>query len=243
MAPIWGGVVARAVTYAIQKLWPDMKDRRVLVYGFGYPYIDLFQKTDRIVYLMPPDQGGFPWPEGEKNLLAISARTELPIESNSLDGVILVHSLEFTNAIEPHFEEIWRVLKSNGRVMVIVPNRMGFWARADHTPFGQGSPFSLYQVHRYLRAALFIPERHLPILYTLPIRWSLLLRLSPFLEKYGRFIYPSFAGLHVVEAAKQVYAGLAMPVKERARVRGEVLVGVAPQPQTHHPANTPGQSD
>lgn len=219
-----GGVVARAIHTTIAKLWPDPAARRIVVFGYGEPYVDCFAGAERLAFLMPPDQGAFPWPDPRKNLVAISARTALPIETNSVDGVMILHSLEFTNAIEPHLAEVWRILKSNGRVMIIVPNRIGFWARVDWSPFGHGTPFSLSQLHRYLRDALFIPERHVPILYALPLRFRMLLRLAPFLEKYAGYVIPALAGLHVVEASKQVYAGLAIPVQTRQRVKGEVLV-------------------
>lgn len=222
-----GHVVADAVSSVIAKWWPDMAGRRVLVYGYGMPYGALFHGAERAVYLMPPDQGAFPWPEDGKNLVALSARTALPIETSSLDGVLLIHSLEFTNAVETHLNEVWRILKSNGRLIVVVPNRVGFWARVDWAPFGQGTPFSLGQLNRYLRDALFTPERKTTALYALPMRWQIFLRLSRVLEKYARYVYPGLAGLHIVEASKQVYAGLAIPVRA-ARVKGtRVLVPTA----------------
>lgn len=219
-----GGVVRAAVFSAIQKLWPDMTGRHVMVFGYGAPYHDLFAPAERLLYLMPPDQGAYPWPEAEKNSVAVAARTALPIQSNTLDGVVLIHSLEYTNATDLHLDEIWRVLKSQGRLMIIVPSRTGFWARAEWSPFGQGTPFTLSQVHRYLRDALFIPERHVPILYTPPLRLRILMRCARFFETYCPFFLSPIAGLHVVEASKQVYAGLALPATKNVRVRGEILV-------------------
>lgn len=220
-----GAVAARAVTAALARLWPDMAGRRVVVFGYGEPYVASFAGTERLAFLMPPEQGAFPWPDPQKNLVAIAARTAIPIETSSVDGVVLLHSLEFTNAVHPHLTELWRILKSQGRLMIVVPNRIGFWSRVDWSPFGHGTPYSLSQVHRYLRDALFIPEHHIPILYALPLRWRLLLRVAPFLERYAPYVIPALAGLHVVEASKQVYAGLALPVRDHGRVKGEVLVG------------------
>jgi hypothetical protein len=42
--------------------------------------------------------------------------------------------------------EVWRVLAPNGRLLAVVPNRRGLWARIDTTPFGHGRPFSRGQV-------------------------------------------------------------------------------------------------
>ena len=40
----------------------------------------------------------------------------------------------------PLLRECWRVLRDDGRLLVVVPNRLGSWALFDHTPFGQGRP-------------------------------------------------------------------------------------------------------
>ncbi len=221
-API-GGVVQRAITAALTRFWPDPTNRRIMVYGYSEPYTNLFSRADRTLYFMPPDQGAYPWPTGAKNAVAITARTALPLETDSLDGVILIHSLEFTNAIDPHLTEIWRVLKSQGRLIVIVPNRLGFWTRVDWSPFGQGSSFTLGQVQRYLRESLFIPDRSTPLLFAWPLRTRLAIKMAPFLEKYMPFLVPSFAGLHMIEASKQVYAGLALPVKSAQRTKATTL--------------------
>jgi SAM-dependent methyltransferase len=215
-----GGVVAQVVGSTIQKLWPDAKGRRVMVYGYGLPYQEQFAGAERLAFLMPPDQGGFPWPEDGDNLVALASRNALPLETSSLDGVVLIHALEYTHEVDEHLSEIWRCLKSNGRLIIIVPNRVGFWARADWAPFGHGAPFTLPQINRHLRDALFIPGRHTPVLFALPLRWGLAQRLARFLERIGPYVMPGLAGLHVVEATKQVYGGLALPVKVKSRVRG-----------------------
>ncbi len=54
-------------------------------------------------------------------------------------------------------KEIWRVLSPAGRVVIVVPNRRGVWARFEHTPFGTGRPFSRSQLNELLRDANFTP--------------------------------------------------------------------------------------
>ena len=46
--------------------------------------------------------------------------------------------------------ELWRVTAPNGRLIVVVPRRGGFWAQADNTPFGSGYPFSRGQLEKLL---------------------------------------------------------------------------------------------
>ena len=112
--------------------------------------------------------------------------------------------------------EIWRVLKSNGRMVLVVPNRGGFWARGDSTPFGQGAVYSLAQVKRLLRDYGFVHEGHLGALYLPPV-FAFMKSLRWF-ERFGQRFLPFGAGVHIVEVSKQLYAD--------ARPSGGSKVGV-----------------
>ena len=61
------------------------------------------------------------------------------------------------SAPAPLLREMWRVLTPEGRLLLIVPNRRGVWARLDTTPFGHGRPYSRGQLERLLTDALFTP--------------------------------------------------------------------------------------
>ena len=37
-----------------------------------------------------------------------------------------------------------------GHLFIVVPNRTGFWARSDLTPFGFGRPYSISQLSKIL---------------------------------------------------------------------------------------------
>ena len=49
------------------------------------------------------------------------------------------------------------MLAPGGRLVIVVPNRRGVWARFEHTPFGNGRPFSRGQLTSLLREANFTP--------------------------------------------------------------------------------------
>ena len=69
----------------------------------------------------------------------------------------LVHVVECAEILRPMMREIWRVLSSNGRLLVIAPNRRGIWARLEHTPLGHGRPYTSSQLYRLLRETLCKP--------------------------------------------------------------------------------------
>lgn len=203
-----GRIVRRLLREELLRLWPEANGLRILGGGYAVPYLKIYaEQSERTVAVMFSGQGVHYWPVDGKNLTAIAHETELPFETNSIDRILLIHSLEFTGFLKPAFEEFWRVLKSNGRILVVVPNRMGLWARAHWTPFGHGTPYSAGQVEEFLRENLFIPERTGRALFIPPFKSQTLLRSAGLWEKIGKTLCPAMGGMIFVEASKQIYAG------------------------------------
>jgi SAM-dependent methyltransferase len=111
--------------------------------------------------------------------------------------------------------EVWRILTPGGRMIAVAPNRRGWWASVDTTPFGYGQPYSRRQLEILLRQSLFSPERSDEVLYVPPYQRSSILRLAPVFERIGGRLGLPGAGLHIVEASKQLYK----PVLLRKTVR------------------------
>jgi len=216
------GVHVRKILRAhIQSWWPDVKNQRIAGIGFAAPYLDVFlPDAERCLAVMPAGQGVYPWPENSRNLTMLAEESELPLETNSVDRVLLIHSLEYAELLRSNLQEIWRVLKSNGRLLVVAPNRLGFWARADWSPYGQGTPYSLDQLRWFLRDNLFVYERHKGALFMPPIRRKLIYRSADTFEKVCPYILPALAGVHMVEASKQLYAGMDIGGGSKVKVRG-----------------------
>jgi hypothetical protein len=105
--------------------------------------------------------------------------------------------------------EAWRVLASGGRLLAVIPNRRGVWARVDTTPFGHGRPYSRSQITQLLRQTWFTPSAWGEALFVPPIKSGSLLRSAAAWERVGAALSLPFAGVHIVEATKQVYRPLA----------------------------------
>jgi len=224
-----GRVVRRLLLRHIVNIWPDMKDLRCLGYGYPIPYLKVFlNDCELISALMPSGQGAHHWPDNNLNLTAVCQENDLPLETNSVDRILMVHALEFSDDPAGNFEELWRVLKSSGRLLMIVPNRMGLWARSDHSPLGQGTPYSASQLERFLRENLFVHEKTSQALFVPPFKNSLFLRSAGFFEQTGRYFYPALGGVHIIEATKQLYAGKGL--KEKSRMPFPLKEAVQPKP-------------
>ena len=143
--------------------------------------------------------------------------------------MLLVHSLEHAENPRETLKEIWRVLAPGGRLVIVVPNRRGVWARFEHTPFGTGRPFSRGQLTALLRETNFTPAAWSEALLFPPSKRRWMMRFHRLLERSGRRLWPIFSGVIIVEAQKRLYQG--MPVAQRASRRVFVPV-LSPQGAT-----------
>jgi SAM-dependent methyltransferase len=213
-----GQVARRLVRRRIRLIWPSVTSMRVLGLGYATPYLRVFRdEAERVIAVMPSSQGVLPWPAEGPNAVTLADEGELPLQDFSIDRVLLVHGLEYSEQIRPLLKEIWRVMAGGGRLLAVVPNRRGIWARIDSTPFGQGHPFTPGQLSRLLRAADFTPERVGAALFVPPTGSRMMLRSAYAIERIGERWFTTFAGVSIVEASKQLYARPAMRRKENRR--------------------------
>lgn len=220
-----GRVVQRLVRQSLRKIWPEVKGLRVLGLGYALPFLrSFFGEAERVAALMPARQGVVFWPPDGKGLTALCDEGEWPVETNSVDRLLVMHFLENTDRLEEALKEAWRVMSGGGRVLLVVPNRAGLWAKSDRTPFGHGTPYTVMQIHKILRQNLFVPERSERALFFPPSRSRLLLLLAPAIERFGARFFHAFGGLNVIEASKQLYAPtMASGMQARAKAQRVVI--------------------
>ncbi len=213
------GIVARRLIGArLKERWPSVAGESLVGIGYATPYLRaLGDGAVRVLALMPATQGVVNWPREGPNAVALVCDDELPLPNASIDRVLVIHSLEVATNERDQLREIWRVLAPGGRVILVVPNRRGFWAHTEATPFGYGRPFGRTQLTALLRDALFSPVGWTEALAVPPIRRRGWLRTGAAWERVGRVLWPAFAGVLIVEATKQLYQGV--PAREPARGR------------------------
>ncbi len=225
------GVVARRfIGRGIRARWKDTRAMRVLGVGYATPYLGLFrEEAERCLALMPAPQGVVRWPSTRPALAALVEEDELPLTDAAVDRILLVHALEMSADPMELLRESWRVLAAGGRLLVVVPNRRGVWARMDTTPFGHGRPYSRSQIMQLLRETWFTPTGWDEALYVPPIQRGWFLRSAPAWERAGAMVASPFAGVHIVEATKQVYR--AIPARrEKRRLVPSLEPVLAPSP-------------
>jgi SAM-dependent methyltransferase len=225
------GVAARRfIGRGIRARLSDTRGMRVLGIGYAIPYLGLFrEEAERCLAFMPAAQGVLKWPSTRPTLAALVDELDLPLPDAAVDRVLLVHALEMTHDPGALLREVWRVLAAGGRVLAVVPNRRGVWARMDTTPFGHGRPYSRSQISQLLRDTWFTPVGWSEALYMPPVARGWFIRSAVAWERAGATISAPFAGVHIVEATKQVYR--AVPTRrEKSRLVPSLSPALAPSP-------------
>lgn len=212
-------------------MWPDTMAQRVLGVGYATPYLGLFrEEAERCLAFMPMSQGVVKWPTERPTLASLIDPYEMPLSDSSMDRVLLVHALEMSEDAGALLREVWRVLNAGGRLLAVIPNRRGLWARMDTTPFGHGRPYSRTQIVQLLRDAWFTPTSWGEALYIPPVSSGWFLRSSVAWERTGAVLWGPFAGVHLVEATKQVYRA-APARRERRQLMPALNPALAPTPR------------
>lgn len=200
-----GSLVRRVLSQRIRARWSRLPGATLIGVGYAVPYLGSFRsEAERIGALMPATQGAIMWPSSGGVCTALYEDDMLPLPDASVDNLLVVHCLEGSGEVRKLLREFWRVLKPEGRLMIIAPNRRGVWARMDTTPFGHGQPYSPRQLERALKEALFSPVDWSNALFMAPVDRAFVRRTGLAIERVGARIWPVFAGVIIVEARKEL---------------------------------------
>ncbi len=224
-----GQVARRRVSQIVRERWSNCVGLSVVGVGYAIPFLDmLHDEAMRTLAFMPAEQGVVNWPVQGRSASALVDTSMLPLPDSCMDRVLVVHALETLDHPRDVLSEIWRILTPGGRMIVIAPNRRGLWARVDTTPFGQGQPFSKTQLRELMRDTLFSPVHWAEALYMPPFARQYLLAAEPAFEAIGSRLGLPGAGLHLVEATKQLYRPVAVRRPRRRLPKLEPVLAPAP---------------
>ncbi|MDT8872699.1 methyltransferase domain-containing protein [Komagataeibacter rhaeticus] len=59
---------------------------------------------------------------------------QLPFDDLKFDRILLIHALEVSEDKNSLLRQVWKILRDDGRLLLVVPNRAGLWAHADNSP-------------------------------------------------------------------------------------------------------------
>lgn len=202
------GVAAHSmIARRLAAVWPHASGLDMLAAGYATPFLEPYRAdARRVVAAMPATQGVERWPADAKGAASLVDEVRLPFCDAIFDRVLAVHLMEESDALRPMLRELWRVTAPEGRLVVVVANRRGLWARSEASPFGHGRSFTRTQLAEVLRDAMFEPVRWSRALYMPPVSWRPIVGGVNAWEGVGEKVFARLGGLILVEAEKRIYA-------------------------------------
>jgi SAM-dependent methyltransferase len=182
--------------------------------------------------VMDPDKN-------EDNEASIYAYPDaLPIASDSVDLVLLPHTLEFERTPHEILREVERVLIPEGHVVIMGFNPWSLWGAASfilkrrnkNTPPWCGRFITLTRIKDWLALLGFEVVDVKMMFYRPPLQQRSVLRRMHFVEKVGARFFPNLGGVYMLVAQKRVTT--LTPIKPRWRPR-RALVGKWMEPTAH----------
>jgi len=216
-----GGVARRLIRRQVLHLWPEPRGGQLVGLGYATPYLRSFHHRVNVMALMPDHQGVILWPPEGPYKTALVDELNLPLADSSVDRILVAHALEMSRNAHEMLREAWRVLKPEGELLLIVPNRRGLWAGPETNPFAHGQPYSRGQLERLLQEAMFAPKEWRSALFMPPLRSKTIIRSATAFERVGEWVWPAFSGVLLTMARKQVYGGL--PVEDKSSLPARLI--------------------
>lgn len=151
----------------------------------------------------------------------------LPLASDSVDGIVLPHTLDFST--DPHqvLREVERVLIPEGKVLLSGFNPWSMWGlwhllriRSATMPWC-GHFFSCKRIQDWFSLLGFELEEVVYLNYRPPLASYPIMQKLAFMEKLGKRIYPIFGGVYVILAVKREVT--LTPIRPKWRVKKRVM--------------------
>ena len=233
-----GLFTSRFINESIQKMdgyLTRSKEKELVVsYGYSSPYLERFaHEPFQSICLMSETQGAIPSSKDGLNTSILIEQTEWPLESETANIVMMIHGLETCENPNELLEETWRVLIPESYLLVVVPNRTGFWARSDLTPFGNGRPYSIRQLSRLLTANKFEIVQTGAALFSPPASRGFFLKSASLVEKFcKKYASRVMGGVLIMLVKKKIYAPTTIKISDSIKAPLGLLDGlIKPKPK------------
>ena len=158
----------------------------------------------------------------------------LPVETHSIDAVLLPHTLDYSDRPHAVLREVDRVLRSDGHLLILGFRPGGLWGLRRLIP-GAGMPPGAEQFvsDRRLRDWLKLLDMRIHGLTAYFFRWPLpgsRSPSSPLWERRGRRFWPELSACYLISAQKRV--STLTPVRPSWRNKRKKVVAGLAEPST-----------
>lgn len=134
---------------------------------------------------------------------------ELPIQSGSVDQVILPHTLEFIDNPHQLLSEACRIVKPEGHIFILGFNPYSMWGLKRYLMHHKSIPWSGHflpasTIKKWLTLSDFELVKHETLLFRPPTQHPSLYQKLKYLEWIGNKCYKPFGGVYALQAKAKV---------------------------------------
>jgi SAM-dependent methyltransferase len=139
-----GQHVTRLLRRHLQEVWPDLSRQTVLGLGHTAPFLPVWQhQAHQCIDAVATSRATGPLLGGSASRQTCLVQDDaLPFPDQAIDRVLMVHAIETAAQVTRTLRAVWRVMRDDGRLLIVVANRTGLWAHNESTPFADGAPCS-----------------------------------------------------------------------------------------------------
>jgi len=212
---------------ALDAVLQDLFGYYLLQLGWVAPRDILAESRIRMRVVMDVDV-----PRGIGYPHAVAMPEMVPVQGDSLDVVVLQHTLEF--AKDPHvvLREVDRMLIPEGHVVIVAFNPWSLWGawrllrrRSKRYPWC-GRFLSVTRMKDWMGLLGFDTVQVMPLFFRPPIGHEGIMRRLRFMDKLGTRGWPILAGANIIVAQKRM--ATLTPIKlRRWRLQRRLVVDVA----------------
>jgi len=226
-ADVLGATLLEQEQKALDAVLQDLFGYYLLQLGWVAPRDILNESRIRMRMVMDVDP-----PQGMNYANAVAVPEMVPVQSDSLDVVVLQHTLEFARDAHEVLREVDRMLIPEGHVVIVAFNPWSLWGawrlvrrRSRRFPWC-GRFLSVTRMKDWMGLLGFDTVRVVPVFFRPPIGHQASMRRLRFMEKVGMRGWPIFAGVNIIVAQKRM--ATLTPIKlRRWRLQRRLVVDVA----------------
>jgi len=222
-----GKSILDAESQQFQKLLQRHLGKHVILLGVPHQY-DLLHTTSNIPCqsLVTP----LICHEKKSGLIEGDFR-EVPIQTGSIDLVMLPHTLEFVDNPRQLLAEACRIIKPEGLIVISGFNPVSTWGlrklftrNKKHMPWGANF-IHAQKIKSWLKLAEFAMEKHEGVLFAPPVNHPSIYKKMNFLEKIGNKYFPMLGGVYILVARAKVIPLTPIRLKWKQQLSGINMTG------------------
>jgi SAM-dependent methyltransferase len=177
------------------------------IIGYGTPYVS---SLPSLLFSAIPSQQGINFLE-EKHSLCLVSPDLLPLKEYSLDFLLIIHCFEFHEYPLLFLKEIWRILKAEGTVVIVIPHFLSYWSKNLDNPFSLGKHYSSLKIKKWLKEAHFTLELTQGLFHFPSINNGDFLSQLKEWEKFSQRFLPFLENVTLYKVKKKIPAFLFPP--------------------------------